>query len=289
MRRELDSLIDEARRAEGPAARDKTSAREALARRIARGDHVALEPEIEEGSPSGGVRAPGAPRAAWVVLGAAAVAAALFVSRSTPSSKAPAVEIPAAPSLARAESELSGVSEPPARAESELSRGVSELPVRAEVVEQERSAGVPSPQRALSPLPEPPSGSAPSRAARRHGLPTSAEPPPPAALQPKASDPAANDLAAESRALTEVQRALRDGEFNRALSLLGEHDQRFARGVLLEERAAARVIASCGAGLGEVARERARAFASRYGNSPLRARVRASCEDLDRGLPEHGP
>lgn len=258
MRHELDALIEEALRAEAPAAGDKAAARELLARRIARGDHVALESERPDAVPADGVRAPGVARAGWVLLSAAAVAAALLVGRSSSSSKEPLVEVPAA-------------------------------------APAEPSPRVRAPDTALSPLPELPALPAPlplaspSRVTRRHSPPVSAEPPraapsPPVAREPEAVDTAAGNLAAESRALGEVQRALRDGEPRRALQLLDEHDRRFARGVLLEERAAARAIASCGAGLGDAARESARAFAARYQNSPLRARVRASCKDFDREL-----
>jgi hypothetical protein len=85
------------------------------------------------------------------------------------------------------------------------------------------------------------------------------------------------NLAAESRALAAVQRALRDGEGELALRLLDAQDREFARGVLGEERAAARVLGSCSAGKTlEAARARA-AFEARYPGSALLARVRSGC------------
>jgi hypothetical protein len=98
----------------------------------------------------------------------------------------------------------------------------------------------------------------------------------------KASADAAN-LAAESRALAAVQRALRDGEHAAALRLLDEQDRIFARGLLGEERAAARVIARCGAGR-TLEAERARAaFEARYPRSPLLTRLESAC--LPSGAP----
>jgi hypothetical protein len=74
-----------------------------------------------------------------------------------------------------------------------------------------------------------------------------------------------------------VQRALRDGEGQAALRLLDEQDRTFARGVLGEERAAARVLGSCSAGKTlEAARARA-AFEARYPASALLARVSSAC------------
>jgi hypothetical protein len=84
-------------------------------------------------------------------------------------------------------------------------------------------------------------------------------------------------LEAETRALADVQRALRDGRPDEALRLLAEQERTFARGALHEERAASRVIALCAAGRvaeGRRARDR---FLSSYPSSPAADRVRASC------------
>lgn len=84
-------------------------------------------------------------------------------------------------------------------------------------------------------------------------------------------------LEAETRALGEVTRALRDGRAGEALRLLADQEKTFARGSLHEERAAAQVFALCGAGrlaAGRSARER---FLIDYPQSPSADRVRASC------------
>jgi hypothetical protein len=98
----------------------------------------------------------------------------------------------------------------------------------------------------------------------------------PAALASAAN---AGNLAAESRALMEVQRALRAHQPDRALLLLTEQDRQFAHGALLEERAAASVFARCARGDRDAARRAALAFAVRYPGSPLKSRVLASCAD----------
>jgi hypothetical protein len=90
-------------------------------------------------------------------------------------------------------------------------------------------------------------------------------------------------LAAESRALGDVQRALRDGAGERALHLLDDQDRRFVRGALSEERAAARVLALCAAGRVAAARQGAAAFVARHASSPLRARVLAACGEAATG------
>jgi hypothetical protein len=65
----------------------------------------------------------------------------------------------------------------------------------------------------------------------------------------------------------------------RALALLDEQDRTFVRGVLREERAAARVLALCAAQRTGEARQSAESFVRRYPASPLRARVLAACPE----------
>jgi hypothetical protein len=84
-------------------------------------------------------------------------------------------------------------------------------------------------------------------------------------------------LAAETAQLREVQRAIRDGAPARALQLLDQDDARFARGVLAQERSAARVQALCKQGRGEAARAEAARFEAHWPNSVLLGRIRAEC------------
>jgi hypothetical protein len=90
--------------------------------------------------------------------------------------------------------------------------------------------------------------------------------------------PAAPDgLRAETEALRSAQQALRDSAPERALRLLDEQDERFRDGLLHQERAAARVLALCQAGLVREARAQAVRFERLWPRSALLGRVRAAC------------
>ena len=78
--------------------------------------------------------------------------------------------------------------------------------------------------------------------------------------------------------LEEAQAALRSGDSLVALALLRRLDQRFPRGALREERAAAEVLALCANDLSGEAVGRGRAFLAKYPRSVYAARVRAACE-----------
>lgn len=86
-------------------------------------------------------------------------------------------------------------------------------------------------------------------------------------------------LRAETGALRAAQKALRDGDAARALELLGAEAELHPNGALVQERAAARVLALCQAGNAAAARSEARQFEALYPTSPLRARVRAACAE----------
>ena len=113
-------------------------------------------------------------------------------------------------------------------------------------------------------------------------MPESRQVPAPAAEATTAPSPAASTLSptldAESRALAEAQRALRDNDAEWALGMLAQQDRTFAGGVLVEERAAARVFALCAAGRRDEGRAKAVQFQSRFPGSLLRGRVRQACE-----------
>lgn len=86
-------------------------------------------------------------------------------------------------------------------------------------------------------------------------------------------------LRAETSALRTAQKALRDGDTARALALLASEAELHPNGALVQERAAARVLALCQAGNVAAARTEARQFESAYPTSPLRARLRAACAE----------
>ena len=85
------------------------------------------------------------------------------------------------------------------------------------------------------------------------------------------------DVAGEIALLNEAQRALASGQADRALQLLDRHARDFPRGSLVEERAAARIIALCALGRVTAARAEAAAFVRKSPESPLVDRVRAAC------------
>jgi hypothetical protein len=99
---------------------------------------------------------------------------------------------------------------------------------------------------------------------------------PPSASASKPT-PSAQTLSEEARELQRVDRALRNGNPSLALGLLTELDERVPRGVLLEERAAARLIARCLNGDADAAIA-AVTWLERHPASVYAPRLRAACE-----------
>jgi hypothetical protein len=108
----------------------------------------------------------------------------------------------------------------------------------------------------------------PGRLSLRMEAPPSTPPPVPATP---------DRLRAETEALRLAQQALRDGTPRQTLRLLDEQDERFPDGLLQQERAAARVLALCQAGLVREARAQASRFERLWPRSALLGRVRAAC------------
>jgi hypothetical protein len=86
-----------------------------------------------------------------------------------------------------------------------------------------------------------------------------------------------DQLREETQELRQAQQALRAGNVALALKLLNQQDQTFGRGVLQEERSAARVLALCQNGQTDRARAEAARFEQQWPKSALLARVRSSC------------
>jgi hypothetical protein len=84
-------------------------------------------------------------------------------------------------------------------------------------------------------------------------------------------------LEEETRGWNDADDALRRGDHDTALRLLGELDARFPEGALAPERAAERVFALCAAGRTDEARQASNDFFRRQSVGPLAARVRAAC------------
>ena len=88
-----------------------------------------------------------------------------------------------------------------------------------------------------------------------------------------------SSLRAETSGLRAAQKALRDGDSARALELLGAEASRYPQGALVQERAAAQVLALCQSGNASAARDGARDFEARYPTSPLLGRVKTACAE----------
>jgi len=91
--------------------------------------------------------------------------------------------------------------------------------------------------------------------------------------------PAANggDLDDELQLLGGAQRAIQQGDAERALSLLDEHAAEHPSGVLSQERAGVRAIALCRAGRLKQGRAAAKRFLAQSPDSPMAGRIRAAC------------
>lgn len=88
-----------------------------------------------------------------------------------------------------------------------------------------------------------------------------------------AAAPPRADGADEVTLVAGIDAALRAGDVARANELIGEHERRFPRGLLVEEREGARVIARCMSG----SRSAAESFLAAHPRSPMRARIEAAC------------
>jgi hypothetical protein len=84
-------------------------------------------------------------------------------------------------------------------------------------------------------------------------------------------------LAEEVKLLASVNFAIQSHDGNQALRLLRAYDRQFKKPQLIEERAAASVLALCASGQVEAARAAAKRFQSNFSRSPLTARVLDSC------------
>ena len=96
-------------------------------------------------------------------------------------------------------------------------------------------------------------------------------------LEPASPARVPDSLAEEVRLLRDARSALDRGEAAQALRVLNDHEKRFQRGTLYEERLATRVQALCALGLVDGARSTAQQLERAAPRSPHLARVRASC------------
>ena len=89
--------------------------------------------------------------------------------------------------------------------------------------------------------------------------------------------PAASSATTEEEAaiIDAMERALRGGDARRAAALASEHEQKFPRGTLSEEREGGRVLARCL--IGARSKDAADAFLAAHPRSPMRGRILAAC------------
>jgi outer membrane protein assembly factor BamD (BamD/ComL family) len=86
-----------------------------------------------------------------------------------------------------------------------------------------------------------------------------------------------SSLAAELAMLQRARRALNAGNGRLALGIVEELDERFPRGVLVEERSATRILSLCQLERVAEAQQAAHEFLARYPASVYVERVRQSC------------
>jgi hypothetical protein len=125
----------------------------------------------------------------------------------------------------------------------------------------------PQPQAEQSPAPTPP------KTENKRSAPASAAPALPSAVA--ASPATASEL--ELGTLRRVERVLREGNPRFALALLADLDKSAPRGNLMEERHAARAVATCQLGTATTAAATATGFDARFPGSVYAARVHEAC------------
>ncbi|HXX68530.1 MAG TPA: hypothetical protein VEK07_15175 [Polyangiaceae bacterium] len=122
----------------------------------------------------------------------------------------------------------------------------------------------------------PPAGARSMLVARPMPPPVGVVAPSPVA-NPTSAALSADALAAEVHLVGDAQRALRAGDPERSLALLGEYDQRFPAGALGPEAAALRVDALCAAGRASDAEAAARRLETQHPGSPLTRPLASGC------------
>jgi hypothetical protein len=104
---------------------------------------------------------------------------------------------------------------------------------------------------------------------------------PPRRAAPRAPRAAESSLAEELAMLQRARRALGAGNGLLALGIVQELDERFPRGVLIEERVATRVFSLCALERLAEARTIGREFLARHPSSVYAERVRTSCIEAE--------
>jgi hypothetical protein len=130
-----------------------------------------------------------------------------------------------------------------------------------------------SPTRVVAP----PAAPAPPSATALPSAPVRSSSPPPS-KQPPAASTRVDNSAEELPLVRAMQQALRSGEPQQALALAANHERRFPRGTLVEEREGVRAVARCQLATPDARAPILAAFARRFATSPYVARVKAACQ-----------
>jgi hypothetical protein len=99
------------------------------------------------------------------------------------------------------------------------------------------------------------------------------------ALAPEVPEPPSPSLATELGLLSQMHEAWRSGDVNAAARAIADHERRFPRGVLAEERDALKAMLACRNSDAKRAAQYAADFAAAHPGSPHNGRVAAACRD----------
>ena len=269
---ERDALFARARGEASPTDDDRRRVRAALRHKlgIAAGASVGVTAAKAAASVSPGIAAAGSTAAttavaglsgltmikvAAIMVGLAAVGVTVLPHRADVTSRKSAVSsvLPPQPMAPAAHEPLApvGVSAPPVREPSAVTPTPSPTPQAREVVA--------------------------SRPPAAPATPIAVEVPPAPMAVPVADVPASPDAAEDLALIKEMQTALRMNDPARVLMLVGEHERRFPRSPLSQERDGARVLATCAGATPAEAAKIGEKFLESYPRSPVAARVRVTC------------
>lgn len=276
-----DALLRASRADHDPTASDRARVRLALSRRLASGAPVASGGG-EHSTPAMALRGALVGNAASLSLAAVCLAAGAFMlagkdePQSSPPDTAGVVAHAPASGVLRPTGVSNGSDEqatPSSTPASPSAQAPSNLVGRGAPRQPHAGARAMTAQIVAGGDPSARSEGEPPNAARTAHSASVALPEPAPVPALHADQP---DDAAEVALVTRIQRALRNGELSAALALCAEHERRWPHGTFTQEREGVRAIASCQSQSSQ-ARQRARAFLTKYPRATLAPRVNAAC------------
>jgi hypothetical protein len=264
--RELDELFDAARRVTEPTRRDRTRIGKALAAKVAaaavagsvstkaagataaaatgifgKGLKVMLLTQVVPGLVAGGLLGGGA---SW--LASASPNSEVLAAPSAPSASADHTAPALGPPMSRPTASTRAVTEPPPAVRPKPSQRL-DSPRTAEAPPLSACQGAACPPQGLAGFPAPARGTD------------------------------ASELNSELELISRLHRAWQSGNWAGAQQAISEHERRFPRGTLAEERDAIKTMMACRAAPPQKARELAAAFVNKNPSSTHAVRVSAAC------------